>query len=160
MRKLGIALGLLILASSGALAAVTGNNFVSPQTPNRGLVQFTQGIDTAGTFKTLYTAGANGSRCYGEWVSNNDSTTTHAVQTQIQSGAFSYVATSVTTSLSSGYSSGPISLMSSTAWPGLPVDQYGNPYIQLASGDLLRVTFLTALSAGAQLNVGITCSDF
>ena len=46
-----LALGIVVVAD----AAVTPNSDVTPQTPNNGKVQFLQGTDSAGTYKTLYT---------------------------------------------------------------------------------------------------------
>lgn len=50
--------------------------------------------------------------------------------------------------------------MTSTIWPGLPVDSDGNPYILIASGDTIQATFATALTAADVLNIVATCSDF
>lgn len=157
MKKIYFILATLLFTFSPAIAAPTANSFVTPQTPNLGLTQFVQGTDVAGTFKTLYTAGANGSRCYGMWMANDDNTTTHAVQVEINRGAFVYIFQSVTTVQQASYASGAQSLMT---WSGLPVDQYGNSYIQLAASDIIKVTFLTALGVASQINVGISCSDY
>ena len=64
MKRIIFALCTVLLASP-AFAAVTANSVVTAQTPNRGVVQFLQGTDSAGTYKTLYTAGTNGSICFG-----------------------------------------------------------------------------------------------
>ncbi len=168
MKKLAILGGGFFLSFSsglgqGALAATTPNSIVTPQTPNRGIVQFLQGTDTAGTYKTLYTAGANGSRCYGMVMNNNDVTTTHLVTVQIVNTAVKYGGSALTTALSAGFSNSTTAqpLMSSSVWPGLPVDQYGNTYIQLISGDTIQATFATALSTTANvINLYVTCNDY
>src|ERR1700727_2044141 len=71
VRKL-LVIAILICAAQFAHAATTPNSVVTAQTPNRGVVQFLQGTDSAGTYKTLYTAGANGSKCNAMWSTNND----------------------------------------------------------------------------------------
>ena len=103
-----------------ANAATTPNSFVSPQTPNRGIVQFLQGTDNAGTYKTLYTAGANGSRCYGMLMNSNDTSTTHLVTVQIVNSAVKYGGVASTVGLSAGFANGSTAqpLMSSSVWPG------------------------------------------
>lgn len=157
------AVSLLAFGVNAANAATTPNSFVSPQTPNRGVVQFLQGTDNAGTYKTLYTAGANGSRCYGMLMNNNDVTTTHLVTVQIVNTAVKYGGAAATTTLSAGFSNSTAGqpLMAPSVWPGLPVDQYGNPYIQLVSGDTVQATFATALSTtGNVINIYTSCSDF
>lgn len=157
-----IPIGCCLLAAGAAEAATTPNSIVTPQTPNRGVVQFLQGTDSAGTYKTLYTAGSNGSRCYGMLMNNNDTATTHLVTVQIVNATVKYGGTALTTVLSAGFVSGtaPQSLMSSSVWPGLPADQYGNPYTQLVSGDTIQATFGTALTTSAVINIFTSCSDF
>lgn len=152
----------LALVAAPARAATTPNSIVTPQTPNRGIVQFLQGTDSAGTYKTLYTAGANGSRCYGMWMTNNDASATHLITVQIVNGGVKYGGTALTTVSSAGFVSGTSaqSLMTSSVWPGLPIDQYGNPYLQLASGDTLQATFATALTATDLINIVVSCSDY
>jgi hypothetical protein len=157
-----IPIGCCLLAAGAAEAATTPNSIVTPQTPNRGIVQFLQGTDNAGTYKTLYTAGANGSRCYGMVMNNNDASTTHLVTVQIVNTAVKYGGTALTTVLSSGFTTAvpPQPLMSPTVWPGLPLDQYGNPYIQLISGDTIQATFGTALTTSDLINLYVSCGDF
>ena len=152
----------LVLAPWAAYAAVTANSFVTPQTPNEGKVQFLQGTDTAGVYKTLYTAGANGSRCYAMWSTNNDGSVTHLLTVQIVNSSVKYGGTSVTTVLSAGFiGTAPAqNLMAPSVWPGLPVDQYGNQYIQLVSGDTLQATFASALTTSDLINIVVSCSDF
>jgi hypothetical protein len=161
MRKLSL-LVVFLVAACQSFAAVTPNSIVTPQTVNRGIVQFLQGTDSAGTYKTLYTAGANGSRCYSMWSTNNDPSATHLLTVQIVNSAVKYGGVALTSVSSAGFVNGTPAqnLMSTTNWPGLPVDQYGNPYIELISGDTLQATFATALTASDLINIVTSCSDF
>lgn len=160
MRKLALASLLLCSTSLASLAATTPNTFVAPQTPTRGIVQFLQGTDTPGTYKTLYTANANGSRCYGMWMTSNDPAS-HLVTVQIVNGGIRYggLAASTGTTLP-GFADGVAAINLLPKWPGLPLDQNGNPYIQLVSGDTIQATFATALTASDVVNVAASCSDF
>lgn len=157
---------LLVFALCGLIspahAAVTANSAVTAQTPNRGIVQFLQGTDTAGTYKTLYTAGANGSVCNALWETNNDPSATHLVTVQIVNTAVKYGGTAVTTAHSDGFASAvpPQNFMSTTNWPGLPLDTAGNPYLQLVSGDTVQATFATNLTASDLINLVIFCADY
>ena len=143
-------------------AAVTPNSFVSAQTPTRGIVQFLQGTDVAGTYKTLYTAGSNGSRCNAIWLTHDDQTNTHLINVQIVSSSVKYGGPQYTTVVSGGAGLfiTPINLMTAAIWPGLPTDSDGNPYVQLASGDTLQATFATALVTSGVINIVVSCADF
>ena len=88
MKKL-LALAFALLLSP-AFAATTPNSFVTPQTPNRGIVRFLQGTDAPLAWKTIYTAGANGSRCYAAWSANSDTTSVHALVMAIWNGGIPY----------------------------------------------------------------------
>lgn len=161
MKKI-IAACLVAFFAAPADAATTPNSFVAPQTPNRGIVQFLQGSDSAGTYKTLYTASANGSRCYGMFLTSNDATA-HVVTVQIVNGGVKYGGVSITTSTTlPGFANAvpAINPMSAGNWPGLPVDANGNPYIQIISGDTIQATFATALTSTDFINIVAICADF
>lgn len=160
MRKLLIALGALILAG-GAWAASTPNSFISPQAINRGILQFTS-ASSAGTYSTLYTAQANGSRCYALWASASD-VTAHTITLQLVNGANKYGGEIISTGTNlPGFANGvpSLNLLSPSNWAGLPVDQYGNPFIQLVSPDSLQATFATAITVGTFINLVASCSDY
>ena len=145
-----------------SFAAVTATP-VFVQTPNRGIVQFLQGTDSAGTYKTLYTGGSNGSKCTGMYITSNDSTA-HLVTIQLVNGGVKYGGTAISTGTTTpGYASGAgaINAMSSANWPGLPLDSDGNPYFYLAgTGDTIQATFATSLTSSDFINIVAICADF
>lgn len=162
MKKLLLSFVLSLLAFP-TLAATTANSVVTAQTPKLALVQFLQGTDTAGTYKTLYTGSANGTKVSGLWMNNNDPSATHLVTCQIVRSTVLYGGVAVTSVVNAGYANAvpAMNLMSTTAWPGLPVDGNGNPYIYLANAsDSLQCTFATALTSTDLLNVSAIVSDF
>jgi len=154
--------GLLFLICAPAFAATTANSVITPQTPNRGVVQFLQGTDTAGTYKTLYTAGSNGSKCMGMYTNNNDASATHLVTVQIVNSSVKYGGVALTSVSSAGFASGTPAqaLMTPAVWPGLPIDGNGNPFMELISGDTIQATFATALTSSDVLNIAVTCTDY
>jgi hypothetical protein len=169
MRKL-LALAAALLWCSTALAATTPNSIVAPQTPNRGILQFLAGSDSAGTYKTLYTAGANGSICNGIVLTSNDPAS-HLVTLQLVSSAVKYGGTALNSGTTlPGFANAvpPINVMSQSnpaasvvgIWPGLPLDQNGNPYITLNSGDTLQATFATTLTTSDFVNLIAFCQDY
>jgi hypothetical protein len=164
-RLLALTFLLALLATLGprdALAATTANSIITAQTPNRGIVQFLQGTDSSGNYKTLYTAGANGSMCFGMWSTNNDASVTHLITVQIVNAAVKYGGMSITSVVNSGFVNGTPaqSLTSPANWTGLPVDSNGNPFIPLNSGDTLQATFATALTATDVINIVVSCVDY
>lgn len=161
MKKLLLALALIFMATP-VLAAVTANNIVTAQIPLSAHVQFLQGTDAAGTYKTIVTGGANTSKISGLWVNVNDGTATHLVTCEVVASAVFYGGAAATTALSSGYANavGAVNMLSATVWPGLPIDGNGNPYIYLNSGDTLQCTFATALTAAKWINVNAMYANF
>jgi hypothetical protein len=163
MRKLLFLLPLL-LGIGVAEAAVTPNSVVTPQTPNRGVVQFTSS-SSAGTYATLYTGGTNGSKCEGLWATNSD-TVSHLVTVQIINSTVKYGGVAVTVPAGAGFVAGvpPVALLTSGpsgVWPGPAVDSDTNSYINLVSGDTLQATFATSITSGDVVNVvASNCADY
>lgn len=151
-----------LFGATVSYAAVTPNSFIAPQVVNRGIVQFLQGTDAAGTYKTVYTAGSNGSRCNGLWLTTSDGTATHVISVQVVNSTVKYGGIAITTVLSAGFANTvpPMNLLSPTVWVGLPIDQYTNPYLQMVTGDTLQITFATALTASTVINVIASCGDY
>lgn len=158
-RFLGLLLALLL---ASPVCAVTPNSIVTAQTPTRGLVQFLQGTDTAGTYKTLYTAVTAATKCFGMWETNNDATATHVVTLQVVNTSVKYGLEAFTTGLGDGLVTGvpAKNVFSPINLPGLPSDSDNNPYIILQSGDTLQATFATALTATDLINLEVVCADF
>jgi hypothetical protein len=163
IRRLPLLLLLLAgayLGAGQALAALSPNSVITAQTPNRGLLQFTN-ASTAGTYATLYTAGANGSVCKGLWVDNSDTGTTHLITVQLVNSGTKYGGATLTTTVSPG--TGQFveqGILNGAVWPGLPTDQNANSYLYLISGDTLQATFATAITASTQVDLHAVCADF
>jgi hypothetical protein len=162
MKKLLLILGMVLLTGN-VYAAVSTNKAVTIQTPNIAVVQFLQGTDVAGTYKTLYTGGANGSKIVSLVANTNDPSAAHLVTCQIKTGGVSYGGTAVNVPVNSGFATGvpSVNLMSGANWTGLPVDSDGNPFIYLPSSSYTLVcTFATALTSTDVLNVQAVVGDF
>lgn len=148
----------MMLGPAAAFAAVTPNSAVTAQTPNRGLVQFLP-ASTPGNYSTLYTSGANGSRCNAFWVDNNDASATHIITCQLVNGGIKYGGFSLTTVSPAGATSfNQASLMPATTIVGQDTDY--NPFLTLTSGDTIQCTYATAVTAAEQVDIHIQCGDF
>jgi hypothetical protein len=160
-KKIGLLI-VLLLCANPALAAVTANSIVTCQTPKDGLVQFLQGTDVAGTYKTAYTAGTNGSKITALVTNNNDASATHLITCQIVNGGVKYGLVALTSVVNAGFANATPSqnLMSTGNVVGLPLDSDGNPYFTIASGDTLQCTYATALTSTDLINVYVNACDF
>jgi len=145
--------------------AVTPNSIVTPQTPNRGVLQMST-ASTAGQFYTLYTgettAGA-ASKVFGMFATNSN-TLAATVSVAIVNGGVRYQAAAVTLAASAGFAVGvaPVNVMSAVNWPGLPLDNDGNPYFVAINGDTVQASIASTVSLGAGLVVNLYCvgADF
>jgi hypothetical protein len=152
---------LLLLALLGwglcgvALAAVTPNSPVSPQNPHVYRQRFVT-ADAAGTYKTLVTGGVNGTRCHALWIISDDTTAAHQMTFRFTRGGLTYPGPVVGTTTTQV----PVSVLNSTTWPGLANESDGNSQLLLDSGDLLEVTYATAITATKILGVHAECWDF
>lgn len=135
------------------------------QTPKITPQRFVQGTDAAGTYKTIHTAGSNGSKIVGINVATDDGSATHVLTLVLTRSAVDYVIGAYTLPVSSGTDGaaasvdllrgGPSSLI-----PGLPTDSDGQRYLFLESGDTLRMTFATALTSGKTIYAQTIGADF
>ena len=78
------------LLAGPAFAAVTANSIITAQTPNRGKLQLSNGTLTG----TVYTAGANGSKCFGMWAGSTD-TSAQLLSITLVNTAISYYGTEI-----------------------------------------------------------------
>lgn len=136
-----------------------------PQAINNTVTSFIQGTDAAGTFKTIFTAGSNGSKVVAVLVNTTDGTATHVLTLQVKRSSTGYPLINYTLPINSGgdgstasvdmFAGGPAGLLL-----GLPVDNDGQKYLLLKSGDTLELTFATALTSGKNIYVHVIGADF
>jgi hypothetical protein len=162
----------LLIACSLALMAAPAwgaDAPIFPGTIRSQLTTFVQGTDSAGTYKTIYTGGASGSKIIGIYYTNTDGTATHLLTTQYSDSTTDHCATATTcgggqqntTELNQGFviDTGAGDVIDE--WNGLPQDSDGNKYIFLKDNtDTLEMTFATALTAGTKINVVVMAVDF
>jgi hypothetical protein len=135
------------------------------QTPKITPQSFVQGTDAAGAYKTLFTAGANGSKVVSIMVNTTDNTATHLLVLVLQRGGVNYTLIYYTLPVNVGgdgatagidlLAGGPANL-----FVGLPVDNDGQRYLFLESGDSLQLLYNTALTAGKSIYVTTVGAHF
>lgn len=139
--------------------ATTPNSVVTVQTPKNGHVQIAPG--DAQAQKTVYTAGANGSKITGLLLQSSD-TAARDVQVSITTSGTSFPIGTVTVPIGAGNAGTVPSVngLNNTQLPGVPTDSDGDPYIFLQSGDTLTVSALTTVTAAKLITVTAIGGDF
>lgn len=110
---------------------------------------------------TIATAGANGSKVVGITVTSTD-TGTRILQVWLTRSATSYLIGSFIIPIGAG-TDGAISvfnLFGSSLLPGLPVDNDGQRYMFLESGDTLQASVTVAVTAAKEIDIATIFGDF
>src|SRR5258708_28036057 len=139
---------------------------VFPQTPKITTQSFIQGTDATGKpGKTIFTAGANGSKITSIMVNTTDNTATHLLVLYLTRGGVNYTLIYYTLPINVGgdgatagvdlLAGGPNGLFA-----GLPVDNDGQRYLFLESGDTVTLTYRTALTSTKAIYVTTLGANF
>ena len=133
---------------------------VMVQTPETASATWTN-ADSADTKKTVATAGTNGAKITAIVATSSD-TSDRVAQLWITRSAVSYLLASVNIPDLSGFNGTDVTvdLKNSTSLPGLPVDNDGQTYLFLESGDTLQVSFTTQVTAAKTVYVTTFFANF
>ena len=131
---------------------------VFTQTPSLSLAQILTADTTVA--KTVVTAGANGTKITGLTASSNDAS--RIVVLNLVRSAVSYILTTVTVAANSGTdgTTASVNLINTTILPSLPIDNDGQPYLLLKSGDTLTAAVTVAVTAAKTISIAAIGSDF
>jgi hypothetical protein len=135
------------------------------QTPKITPQSFVQPTDAAGTYKTIFTAGPNGSKVVSIMVNTTDNTATHLLVLVLQRGGVNYTLIYYTLPVNAGGDGTTPSvdlLAGGTAnlFVGLPFDNDGQRYLFLEPGDSLQLNYNTALTASKSIYVNTIGAHF
>ena len=127
--------------------------------PKSGHVQILP-ADTS-SLKTAYTGGTNGSKIIGILVSSTD-TSARDLQVGITASAVTYPLGTKTIAITAGTVAGTpaVNMLDPAVIVGLPVDNDGDPFIFLASGETLDLHTLTTVTAAKAINITVLAEDF
>lgn len=129
-----------------------------PKQPMNGRVQIVNA--DAQAQKTIYTAGANGSKLTSLLAVSTD-TSSRDVQISITNGGTSYPIGTVTIPAGAGNTGGVAAQNILGGLVGLAVDSDGNFYIHLQSGDTLTASALATVTTAKTITVSTpTAADF
>jgi hypothetical protein len=132
---------------------------VLPQSPKISPVTLQNADGTS--VKTAYTAGANDSKVVALSASNTD-TAAYTVQVWLTRSATNYLLGAFPVAANAG-NNGTVAaqnLLAPTLWPGLPVDNDGQVYLFLQSGDTLSAGVTGAVASGKTVTVTAIGADF
>ena len=129
--------------------------------PRVSVQNFIQGVDVAATYKTVVTAGPNGSKVVAVIVCSQDTANAHVMSLAINRSATRYPLGSANCAISAGTNgfTPPMDIIQSGPLP-LPVDNDGQKYLFLESGDTLDCTFASNLNTSQNLYVTAIFGDF
>lgn len=138
--------------------AVT-NTPIYPQAINVGVGTILP-ADAQG-YKTVFTAGANGSKIESLIISSND-TAAHDVTINITRSAVNYQLGQISIPITAGYlnTAGSIDVLRSSIIPGLAYDSNGNKYLYLKSGDTLTINAPVTVTTAKQITAVASGGDF
>jgi len=133
---------------------------IFPQTIKSSEVQILP-ADTS-SLKTLYTAGANGSRIEAIYATNTDTAAAYAIQLTVVESATNYLLGTINLPLSSGNTTAAptVNLFNAGTQLVLNKDSDGNPYIYLESGAVLKVNSTTTVNSGKILSFVANGGDY
>ena len=128
-------------------------------TPKIGLAQILPADTTSA--KTVVTAGASGSKITGIVATSTD-TVARVVTLSLVRSAVSYPLGAVTVALASGTDgvTPTTTFLGTTLLPGIPVDNDGQPYLFMQSGDTLTVASAVTVTAAKAVAVTAVYGDF
>jgi hypothetical protein len=131
---------------------------IYPQAINAQVQTYVNADGTS--YKTVYTAGSNGSRLTNILLTNTDSGSAYVVQLAVQISSTNYLIGTVNVPLSSGNTtSAPTVLaLNSSQFAGLARDANGNPYIDLPAGVSAKLMALVTVAVTSAKTVTITAS--
>ena len=123
--------------------------------------------DLLPVWQTVYTGGnspGTGSKITGIWIVSTDAVT-HTVTCVVNNNGFRGAGFAIATGTTKpGYAAGvpAINAMSSTNWPGLPVDSDSNPYLYLTnSSDKIECRHAgSAITNGTSIGITVLGADF
>lgn len=127
------------------------------QTPKIGLTQILPADTTAA--KTVIVVGANGAKVTGLIATSTD-TAARTIQISVVRSAVSYLLGSTTVAIAAGTDGTNLSSNLLSTIPGLPIDNDGQSYLYLETGDTLTVASTVTVTAAKAVSVLATFGNF
>lgn len=134
-------------------------NPVFVATPKITPAAFTN-ADAANTKKTIHTAGASGSKVTAVIATSTETANARVGQLWLTRTATSYLLGSFNVPVNSGFDGSAFTINALLTMAGLPIDNDGQVYLFLESGDTLQVSFTTQVAATKEVDVTCIAGNF
>lgn len=115
--------------------------------------------DAANTSKTIYTAGASGSKVVAVLATSTDGTARVFTVGFVHSAA-TFILGAETVAITAGTDGATKTTNLLDLIPGLPVDNDGQPYLYMSANDTLEATNITQVTSGKNVNISVIAADF
>ena len=116
--------------------------------------------DSANTKKTIHTAGASGSKVVSVNATSTETANARVAQLWLTRSATSYLLGSCNIPVNSGFDGIITTVNLLSLLPGLPVDNDGQVYLFLESGDTLQASTTTQVASGKEVDIVAIAGDF
>jgi hypothetical protein len=115
---------------------------------------------TASTKQTIVSAGANGTKVLAMFATSTETATARTFNIWLTRSGTSYLLITYTVPINSGFDgvAAPLNMFSN--WPSLPVDNDGQRYLFLESGDTLQASCTTSITAGKEIDITAVFGNF
>ncbi len=118
--------------------------------------------DAAATIKTLVTAGANDSVVKAINIRSDETANARVIDLIYYDGTTNYYLGAVNVPVNSGFSGSVASVdaLSSTLFPGLPIDSSGKRILPMKAGHLLKVSNQSQIASGKTVTITALVEDY
>lgn len=135
---------------------------IQPQAINVGVITIVNA--DAQAQKTLFTAGANGSKVEALTIASSD-TVARDVAIYLTRAAVNYLLAAVSIPIGAGQPAAPaavpaVDIFRSAQIPGLAYDAFGNKYLYLKSGDTITINAPVSITAAKTVTAFAQGADF
>lgn len=118
--------------------------------------------DAAATVKTLYTAGTNDAVVKSITIRSDETANARVIDLIYYDGTTNYSLGAVNVPVNSGFSGAVASVdaLSSTLFPGLPMDATGKRVLPMKAGHLLKVNNQTQVTSGKTVTISALVEEY
>jgi hypothetical protein len=112
------------------------------------------------TKKTIATAGGSGSKVVSIFGTSTETANARTFALFLTRSATSYLLSTFTVAVNAGFDGGAAPQNMMANWAALPVDNDGQKYFFLESGDTLQAACTSTIAAGKEIDITVVFANF